>query len=92
MVGDTTGEASERHINDKGGLEKHPSDLYRFQQLSMDGPALLFILGIVLVTSLLSGLLLAWSLSKVGLAPGLKDDGVRSGPLGTSGTAPNLAW
>jgi hypothetical protein len=27
MVGDTTGEASERHINDKGGLEKHhPSE------------------------------------------------------------------
>ena len=22
MVGDTTGEASERHINDKGGLER----------------------------------------------------------------------
>src|SRR6201987_4095189 len=27
MVGDTTGEASERHINGKGGLEKHhPSE------------------------------------------------------------------
>jgi putative ABC transport system permease protein len=59
-----------------------PPDLYRFQQLSMDGPALLFIFGVVLMTSLLSGLLPAWSLSKVSLAPGLKDEAGRSGTTG----------
>lgn len=59
-----------------------PPDLYRFQQLSMDGPALLFILGIVLMASLLSGLLPAWSLSKVDLAPGLRDEAGRTGTTG----------
>ena len=59
-----------------------PSDLYRLQELNVDTNALLFVFGLILVTSLLAGLLPAWSLSQVTLAPSLNDEGGRSGTGG----------
>lgn len=59
-----------------------PSDLYRLQELHVDSNTLGFIFALILITSLLSGLLPAWSLSQVVLAPGLKDEGGRTGTGG----------
>jgi predicted permease len=59
-----------------------PPNLYRFQELSVDLNALVFVLGIIVLTSLLAGLLPAWSLSRVSLVPALKDEGGRAGTSG----------
>jgi putative ABC transport system permease protein len=59
-----------------------PSDLYRFQELSIDLNALAFVFGVILLTSLFSGLLPAWSLSKASFSPGLKEEGDRTGTSG----------
>jgi predicted permease len=59
-----------------------PADLYRLQELHVDTNALVFIFVLILITSLLAGLLPAWSLSQVTLAPGLKDEGGRTGTGG----------
>jgi hypothetical protein len=60
-----------------------PATLYRFQELSVDFPALLFVLGVTLLAAVLSGILPAWGMSGVQLAPGLKDEGGRGGTTGT---------
>jgi putative ABC transport system permease protein len=60
-----------------------PPSLYRFQELSVNLNALLFVSAVILVTSLLAGLIPAWSLSRASFAPALKDEGgraVTSGP------------
>jgi ABC-type lipoprotein release transport system permease subunit len=54
-----------------------PADLYRLQELHVDSNALACIFALILITSLLAGLLPAWSLSQVVLAPALKDEGGR---------------
>src|SRR3984893_15086853 len=59
-----------------------PADLYRLQESHVDTNALGFIFVLILITSLLAGLLPAWSPSQVTLAPGLKDEGGRSGTGG----------
>jgi putative ABC transport system permease protein len=59
-----------------------PPDSFRFQELSVDLNAILFVSGVVLVTALVSGLLPAWSLSRVSLVPALKDEGDRAGTRG----------
>jgi putative ABC transport system permease protein len=59
-----------------------PPDSFRFQELSVDLNALVFVFGIVLLTALISGLLPAWSLSRVSLVPALKDEGDRAGTRG----------
>ena len=59
-----------------------PADLYRLKELHVDTNALGFIFVLILITSLLAGLLPAWSLSQVTLAPGLKDEGGRTGTGG----------
>jgi predicted permease len=58
-----------------------PADLYRLQELQVETNALAFIFVLILVTSLLAGLLPAWSLSQVTLAPSLNEGG-RSGTGG----------
>jgi len=60
-----------------------PATLYRFQELSIDLPALLFVLGVTLSAAVLSGILPAWGMSGVQLASGLKDEGGRGGTIGT---------
>lgn len=60
-----------------------PPSLYRFQELSVNLNALLFVFAVILLTSLLAGLIPAWSLSRASFAPALKDEGgraVTSGP------------
>jgi putative ABC transport system permease protein len=59
-----------------------PPNLYRFQELSVDLNALVFVFGIIILTSLLAGLLPAWSLSRVSLVPALKEEGGRAGTSG----------
>jgi putative ABC transport system permease protein len=58
-----------------------PADLYRLQEFHVDANALIFIFVLILITSLIAGLLPAWSLSQVTLTPGLKD-GDRAGTGG----------
>lgn len=60
-----------------------PPALYRFQELSVNLNALIFVFVVILLTSLLAGLIPAWSLSRATFAPALRDDGGRaitSGP------------
>ncbi len=59
-----------------------PADSFRFQELSVDLNAMVFVFGVVLLTALVSGLLPAWSLSRVSLVPALKDEGDRAGTRG----------
>jgi putative ABC transport system permease protein len=59
-----------------------PPDSFRFQELSVDLNAMVFVFGAVLLTALVSGLLPAWSLSGVSLVPALKDEGDRAGTRG----------
>ena len=59
-----------------------PPGLYRFQELTVDLNALLFVFVVILLTSVLSGLLPALNLSRASLAPGLKDEGGRAGTSG----------
>jgi putative ABC transport system permease protein len=58
-----------------------PADLFRLQELHVDANALGFIFVLILSTSLLAGLLPAWSLSQVTLAPSLSE----GGRIGTGG-------
>jgi putative ABC transport system permease protein len=59
-----------------------PPDSFRFQELSVDLSAMMFVFGAVLLTALVSGLLPGWSLSRVSLVPALKDEGDRAGTRG----------
>lgn len=59
-----------------------PVYLYRFQEVSLNPIALLFVLGITGLVALLSGILPAVSLSKVDLGSALKDEGGRGGTIG----------
>lgn len=58
----------------RGAQSLMPADLYRLQALQVDSNALLFIVVLIFISSILAGLLPAWNLSQVTLAPGLKDD------------------
>jgi putative ABC transport system permease protein len=62
--------------------ELSPPNLYRFQGLSVDWHALMFVFCVILLTSLLSGLLPAWHLSQTNLVPALKEEGGRGGTGG----------
>ncbi|HEX6562729.1 MAG TPA: ABC transporter permease, partial [Chthoniobacterales bacterium] len=55
-----------------------PPGLYRFQELSLNLNALLFVFAVILLTSLLAGLIPAWNLSRASSAPALKDEGGRA--------------
>jgi putative ABC transport system permease protein len=55
---------------------------HRFQEVTLDGRALWFVVGITAVTVLLSGFLPAFSLSKTNLGSALRDDGGRAGTAG----------
>jgi predicted permease len=55
-----------------------PPGLNRFQELSVNLNALLFVFAVILLTSLLAGLIPAWSLSRASSAPALKDEGGRA--------------
>src|SRR5258708_5197628 len=59
-----------------------PPDSFRFQEWRVDLNAMVFVLGIVFLTALVSGLLPALSLSRVSLVPALKDEGDRAGTRG----------
>jgi putative ABC transport system permease protein len=59
-----------------------PPDLQRAQEVGLNAKALLFVGGLTSLVALSSGLLPAWSLSKVNLANALKDDGGRGGTAG----------
>jgi putative ABC transport system permease protein len=59
-----------------------PVPLFRFQELSIDLHALLFILGVTFLAAILSGILPALGMSGVGVAPALKDEGSRGGTSG----------
>jgi putative ABC transport system permease protein len=58
-----------------------PADLYRLQEFQVDSNALIFVFVLIFITSLVAGLLPAWSLSQATLIPGLKD-GDRTGTGG----------
>jgi uncharacterized membrane protein len=58
----------------RGAQSLMSADLYRLQELHVDSNALLFIVVLIFISSILAGLLPAWNLSQVTLAPGLKDD------------------
>ncbi|MBV9878839.1 MAG: ABC transporter permease, partial [Verrucomicrobia bacterium] len=59
-----------------------PPDSFRFQEWSIDLNAMVFVLGIVFLTALVSGLLSALRLSRMSLVPALKDEGDRAGTRG----------
>jgi putative ABC transport system permease protein len=59
-----------------------PVTLYRFQEVSIDLPGLLFVLGVTLLAAILAGTLPAWGMSGVRLASGLRDEGSRGGTTG----------
>jgi ABC-type antimicrobial peptide transport system permease subunit len=70
------------NVSVQGTRSPIPADLYRLQELHVNTNALGFIFVLILITSLLAGLLPAWSLSQVTLAPGLKDEAGRAGTGG----------
>jgi putative ABC transport system permease protein len=59
-----------------------PTDLSRFREFGIDWTTLLFVLVVTLLTSVLSGLWPAWSLSRATLAPSLRDHDDRTGTSG----------
>jgi putative ABC transport system permease protein len=59
-----------------------PQDQYRFQEISVDGMAMAFVFVVILLTSFLSGLLPAWSLSNTNLGSAVKEEGGRTGTGG----------
>jgi putative ABC transport system permease protein len=63
-----------------------PTDIYRFQELQVDWNALGFTFCSIIVAALVAGILPAWSLSQVTLAPRLQGEGGRGG---TAGPRPN---
>jgi predicted permease len=56
----------------------NPPGLYRFQELSVNLNALIFVFAVILLTSLLAGLIPAWSLSRAGSSSVLKNEGGRA--------------
>ncbi|MBV9874738.1 MAG: ABC transporter permease [Verrucomicrobia bacterium] len=56
-----------------------PQDLYRFQALRLEVPALLFVIALIVFISLLSGFMPAWSASATNLGSAIKETGGRSG-------------
>jgi putative ABC transport system permease protein len=59
-----------------------PLGLYRFQELSIDWHALLFVLIVTMLVAILSGVLPAWGMSGVRSAPALKEENSRGGTSG----------
>ena len=59
-----------------------PTDLYRFQELQVNWSALGFTFCAIIVAALVAGLLPAWSLSQVTLAPALQGESGRAGTAG----------
>jgi putative ABC transport system permease protein len=59
-----------------------PTDIYRFQQLQINGNALGFTFCAIIVAALVAGVLPAWSLSQVKLASALQGEGGRTGTGG----------
>jgi putative ABC transport system permease protein len=55
---------------------------YRFQEMSLDGRAFLFVVIVTAVVAFLAGILPAWSLSKTDAGSELKDNGNRTGTAG----------
>ena len=56
-----------------------PPEIYRLQEVRVDLPALLFVLGVIVLVAFISGILPAFSLSKPKLGSVLKEEGGRSG-------------
>jgi predicted permease len=59
-----------------------PTDLYRLQELQVNWNALGFTFWAIIIAALVAGLLPAWSLSHVTLAPALQGEGGRTGTGG----------
>jgi putative ABC transport system permease protein len=59
-----------------------PTDIYRFHELQVNWNALGFTFCAIIVAALVAGLLPAWSLSEVTLAPALQGEGGRAGTVG----------
>jgi putative ABC transport system permease protein len=59
-----------------------PGKITRLQTIAIDGPALLFVFGLTLLTALLFGLLPALVLSRTNLTSTLRDEGGRTGTAG----------
>jgi putative ABC transport system permease protein len=59
-----------------------PTDLYRFQELHVNWNALGFTFCAIIIAALVAGLLPAWGLSQVALAPALQGEGGRGGTGG----------
>jgi putative ABC transport system permease protein len=59
-----------------------PVNLYRFQELRIDLHALFFVLSLTLLAAILSGVLPAWGMSEIQVAPALKDESSRGGTSG----------
>ena len=59
-----------------------PTDLYRLQELQVNWNALGFTFCTIIIAALVAGLLPAWSLSQVTLAPALQGEGGRTGTGG----------
>src|SRR5246127_3214793 len=59
-----------------------PTDIYRFQELQVNWNALGFTFCAIIVAALVVGLLPAWSLSQLTLAPALQGEGGRTGTGG----------
>jgi putative ABC transport system permease protein len=59
-----------------------PTDIYRFQELQVNWNALGFTFCAIIIAALAAGLLPAWGLSQVTLAPALQDEGGRGGTGG----------
>ena len=72
--------------------ELTPATLYRFRELSIDLPALIFVLVVTLLVAVLSGVLPAWGMSGVHLAPGLGDASSRGGPPDHNIIRYRLSW
>jgi putative ABC transport system permease protein len=59
-----------------------PEDIARFQEVHLDGGALVFVLVITLLTALFSGLFPSWANSKINLTSALRQEGDRGGTAG----------
>ena len=60
----------------------NPGDRFRFQDVSLDVHAILFVFGLTVLVALLSGFLPAWNLSRTNLASSLREQGDRAGTAG----------
>ena len=59
-----------------------PVSLYRFQEVSIDWHALLFVVLVTMLVAILSGVVPAWGMSGAQAAPALKDESSRGGTRG----------